>query len=98
MSVIVKGMDMPSSCRVCRFSYFVVGKEMNCGISFSRVTAPYGFRNSDCPLVEIPTPHGRLIDANEVKGKMLKYGFKAPDMTVTEFVEDVLIKAEVSEE
>lgn len=25
-----------------------------------------------------------------VKGQMIKYGFKAPDMTVTEFVEDCL--------
>ena len=31
-----------------------------------------------------------LIDRAQVKESMLKYGFHAPDMTVTEFVEDEL--------
>lgn len=34
--------------------------------------------------------HGRLVDANEVENQLNQYGFKAPDMTVTEFVEDCL--------
>jgi len=34
--------------------------------------------------------HDRLVYVDECKGKMLKYGFRAPDMTVTEFVEDML--------
>ena len=33
---------------------------------------------------------GRLIDADTLKDKMIKYGFHAIDMTVTEFVEDML--------
>lgn len=33
---------------------------------------------------------GRLIDADALKAQMLKYGFCASDMTVTEFVEDCL--------
>lgn len=32
----------------------------------------------------------RLVDAKEVKAKLLRFGFKSPDMTVTEFVEDEL--------
>lgn len=32
----------------------------------------------------------RLVSANEVYEKMHKYGFCAPDMTVSEFVEDEL--------
>jgi hypothetical protein len=27
-------------------------------------------RHPDCPLIEIPTPHGRLIDADAVNRKM----------------------------
>lgn len=42
----------------------------------------------------IKTLEGKLcvdsVSRKEVKEKMLKYGFKAPDMTVTEFVEDEL--------
>ena len=30
----------------------------------------------------------RLIDADKLKEKMISFGFKAPDMTATEFVED----------
>lgn len=45
----------------------------------------YGFR-----CVAVKEKHGRLVDANEVKEQLIKYGFKAPDMTVTEFVEDCL--------
>ena len=33
---------------------------------------------------------GRLVDADTLKDKMIKYGFHAIDMTVTEFVEDML--------
>ena len=31
-----------------------------------------------------------LISRKAVKEQMIKYGFHAPDMTVTEFVEDIL--------
>ena len=44
-----------------------------------------------CIAFGTPLPkHGKLIDADECKEKMIKYGFHAPDMTVTEFVEDML--------
>lgn len=42
---------------------------------------------------QLPNGHGKLVDANECNEKMIKYGFRAPDMTVTEFVEDVLTTA-----
>lgn len=60
----------------------------------------YGYLENDCrivrpkvedyPSIEIPKPHGKLVDTREVRDKMIKYGFIAPDMTVTEFVEDEL--------
>ena len=37
----------------------------------------------------------RYIDVNIIKEQLLKYGFKAPDMTVREFVEDILPAADV---
>ena len=39
---------------------------------------------------QLQNGYGKLVDANECKEKILKYGFRAPDMTVTEFVEDML--------
>ncbi len=35
------------------------------------------------------------ISREAIKNAMLRYGFKAPDMTVTEFVEDELTAADV---
>lgn len=34
-----------------------------------------------------------LIDADTLKAKMIKYGFHAVDMTVTEFVEEIVREA-----
>ena len=42
------------------------------------------------PSIEIPELHGKLVNIREVRDKMIKYGFTAHDMTVTEFVEDEL--------
>lgn len=50
MSVLIKGMEMPERCESCPFEDF--------GGCMFRVT------RSECPLVEVPTPHGRLIDAD----------------------------------
>lgn len=55
MSVIVKGMEMPERCGQC---FLRVG---NCKQRIYMEQRPKG-----CPLVEIPTPHGRLIDADEL--------------------------------
>ena len=52
MSVLIKGMEKPKSCESCPFEDF--------GGCMFRV------QKEDCPLVEIPTPHGRLIDADAV--------------------------------
>ena len=61
MSVLIKGMEMPTSCDTCPFCISnkhdrgddslcrASGKEAKCG----------------CPLVPVP-PHGRLIDADEL--------------------------------
>ena len=56
MSIIIKGMDMPTSCWGCEiFSSCPTGSLNEC---LKYVES----RNPNCPLIEIPTPHGRLID------------------------------------
>ena len=66
MSVIVKGMEMPDSCAVCRFA----GKG---GYHMERVVCMFTGKNEDaknidrlpdCPLVALPDKHGRLVDAD----------------------------------
>ena len=61
MSILIKGMKMPEHCGYCRFAYD--------GICHALQVMRYDKKTKDgklidCPLVEIPTPHGRLIDAD----------------------------------
>ncbi len=56
MSILIKGIDMPKNCFDCE----IFGL---CSLR-DRLTHIED-RNPDCPLVEIPTPHGRLIDADD---------------------------------
>ena len=52
MSVVIKGMEMPKNCDTCFLS-----KWDSCN---ERFYCMFDF----CPLVEVPAPHGRLIDAD----------------------------------
>ena len=71
MSVFIKGLEMPQNCSDCPLNY----DQMACKVTGTRwwsdTMVLMGFdsdkeRLYDCPLVEIPTPHGRLIDADEL--------------------------------
>jgi len=53
MSVIVRGMKMPKDCFECM---------VDCPVGTQRFIVKG--RPRGCPLVEIPTPHGRLILEN----------------------------------
>ena len=55
MSIIIKGMDMPKSCWECGMF----------GCSLNERLKHVETRNPECPLIEIPSPHGRLIDADD---------------------------------
>ena len=72
MSVLIKGMEMPTACAYCELidsleicpcykmthDEFWENKTLQCQ------------RHSDCPLIEVPDGHGRLIDADEfIKGE-----------------------------
>ena len=61
MSILIKGMDMPISCEKCPLCY----DYLHCSIDDSLHMSLYN-RHPNCPLVEIPTPHGRLIDADKI--------------------------------
>lgn len=77
MSAIVEGVSMVRHCGEC---------ELN-KLNWDRCHQIL----RGCPIIgEMPDKHGDLVDKDEVKEMLLKYGFHAPDMTVTEFVEDCL--------
>ena len=84
MSVLIKGMEMPERCGMC---FLRVG---DCKQRIYMEQRPKG-----CPLIEIPTPHGRLIDADELANKTFYGATSAPYITYKKFVEaPTVIEAE----
>ncbi len=70
MSIIVKNMEMPKSCSKCGWFDMGGGDGYRCTLlrkSFDMWNKISVARDKHCPLVEIPTPHGRLIDADEIE-------------------------------
>ena len=65
MSVLIKGMKMPTHCTECDFWHDGVFEHclLNMEIQNGDVPLDEGEYPNACPLVEIP-PHGRLIDAD----------------------------------
>ena len=73
MSVLIKGFKMPEDCRECPLEMYY----MNCGETRCRAenkilaenfkTIPFDSRPDWCPLVEVPAPHGDLIDKSQIK-------------------------------
>lgn len=64
MSLLIKGMDMPKACRKCPFHNASICTAKGSPVSLQIYLD--GKKPFDCPLVEIPTPHGRLIDADSL--------------------------------
>ena len=68
MSVVVRGMKMPTSCSECAFcGYYGKGDHL-CDITGKDVVYELSLENrlDDCPLVELPEGHGRLIDSSAI--------------------------------
>ena len=68
MSYIVP-KEIPNCCGRC--PCFHAEHPMYCQVvkadKNKRIYAPYGEGRPDwCPLIEVPTPHGRLIDADNI--------------------------------
>ena len=69
-SVIVKGMQMPSECRMCPLcQYYPMVGETRCRRTGEVLASGFGTikfsgRSEHCPLVELPEKHGRLIFEN----------------------------------
>lgn len=70
MSVLIKGMKMPKNCETCE--YQTKGACFASGVNKGTIT----IRRMDkdrpdwCPLVDIKTPHGDLMDRDEFLKRM----------------------------
>ena len=68
MSILIKGMEMPKNCGECPFKGLnPTGESMICDLTLFSV--PWDWIPFDCPLIEISTPHGRLIDAEKLRAE-----------------------------
>ena len=55
MGVYIKGMNMPRDCYNCKIWSLCWDEK-----------PLYNMIKSNCPLVEVKTPHGRLIDVTKI--------------------------------
>ncbi len=70
MSILIEGMEMPRTCYDCKFRKRN-GLELICPVlerSYKIAdTQVLFFREKDCPLIEVPEPHGRLGDLDKLE-------------------------------
>ena len=64
MSILIKGMEMPALCQEC--DLYIEGACYAKGYRDYRSIMDMS-KPDDCPLIEVPTPHGRLIDADAIQ-------------------------------
>ena len=79
MSIVIKGMKIPHSCSVCQLNYNQHGCIVTGTIWWSGTMVLLNFNYNDerlynCPLVELPEHHGRLIDADVLATESLADG------------------------
>lgn len=66
MDILIKGMDMPCMCCLCPcHDWDMETNRYYCqALKDEPRIIDENTRRNDCPIVEVPTPHGRLIDAD----------------------------------
>lgn len=100
MSLFINSkVHLPRSCEKCPFNYADMSVGFCTAASKTIDTRGYGRkRHPDCPLIEIPTPHGRLIDADEIE-KCVHEWYDVGEYVFADTIRnaDTIIEAEVSE-
>jgi hypothetical protein len=86
-SILIKGMEMPKNCAECRL--WDTCEYMNDFDDWASILDAVEdgnlVRDKNCPLIEIKTPHGRLIDADELANKTFYNPISAPYITYKTF-------------
>ena len=98
MSVLIKGMEMPKRCLYCPF--MISRDNDDCILQSDEANAKFNSwddMKASCPLVEIPTPHGRLGDADKLFEEINtadEYGADMSDILKLVIDAPTVIKAE----
>ena len=107
MSILIKGMEMPKHAGVNEdkdtvYRCIVIAHPDNSAelVIDTEFASPYdnGHNVKRCPLVEIPTLHGRLIDADEIE-KCVPEWYDVGEYVFADTIRnaDTIIEAEVSD-
>lgn len=104
MSILIKGMEMPRDCEECRFCEVIDG--LGCMATHYLILRRHGQDKPNwCPLVAVPTPHGRLIDADALQQSIgsynpVKYTYEYGDVITVADIDNApsIIEAEEGEE
>ena len=89
MSILISGMEMPKNCHNCELSIrteVTYGTVYVCQI-LNEVIGNVMVRQIHCPLVELPTSHGDLIDAEK-----LIEAFKETDCIIRGYYPENLVR------
>ena len=74
MGIYMPNIEKPKQCAGCQFEVIDTTGYPRCVVMRKMVVDGNLFNR--CPLVEIPTPHGRLIDANKLEAMMYHEAFE----------------------
>ena len=86
MSIMIKGKDIPKSCVFCPCY-----KEYHkCGVRDGERLISWIVRPDDCPLVEVPTSHGDLIDREKVKELLLDLWKAGKDYSIADIIREIV--------
>ncbi len=108
MSLMIKGMKLPKGCDSCDLVRDYDEDSVCC--PFLRSESWYGaapdYRLEHCPIIGVLTPHGRLIDADELRKKLERHRDMCGDIETQYGIDTAIrilnntptiIEAEVSE-
>lgn len=92
MSLLINDMDMPKNCMECELRFIARGLDTECIFSNNTVDDCTDRRLYRCPLIEIPTSHGRLIDDYKLLRALIK-AFPNQSMNFYDTLERVIDEA-----
>ncbi len=89
MSILIKGIEMPKNCLNCP----MCNGNDECVLQSEEDNALFETweeQKDGCPLVEIPAPHGDLVDIDSKITVAIKYGLKVT--TVRRLLNDTAVR------
>ena len=91
-SILIKGMDMPKSCADCFFRQAAPNSldVYFCYADKNNRYAVHDKRPLFCPLVEVPTPHGDLIDKEQLKQLLLDLWRSGCNYTISDLIREIV--------